>query len=84
MGNSLTFEDIAKAKNKSVFIGLQDQQKHKIKLEHQAVATIQEQLEKRKKLNFKNDRKVTFYESKLSGKKKVISSLNSFLKALGG
>ena len=84
MGNTLTFKDIEKAKNKSVLIGIQDQQKYKIKLEHQAVAMIQEKLEKREKLNFKNDWKVMFYKSKLKGKAKVISGLNNFIKALGG
>lgn len=84
MGKTLSFNDIAKAKNKSVLIGIQDQQKYKIKLEHQAIAVIQEKLEKRKELNFKNDWKVMFYKSKLNGKAKVISGLNNFIKALGG
>lgn len=55
-----------------------DNQRLKLKYETQAVTVIKEKIAHYKKTN--NKHKLAIYESKLKGKRSVISSLRSFLK----
>lgn len=55
-----------------------DNQRLKLKYETQAVTVIKEKIAYYKKTN--NKHKLAIYESKLKGKRSVISSLRSFLK----
>lgn len=55
---------------------LVNQSKMRLKYETEAVSVIKETITHRKKLNFKNDRKLAIYESKLASKLPIISTLS--------